>query len=129
MQDADNIKFIENLASEAEGLLVFAEKNNIPEFLNKLDSYCAALDLVDVILRTLPPKSDRTISTDVVQNYQAVLEKFAPLHSRLMDLSNKIKATISQDLQNLHRKTAGVKKYLGADKGNEAISITGTRKA
>ena len=112
------------LISLADVLLLFAEEGRREEFINKLEDYVQKLQELDQNV----PKILFRLQEKELPHIKNQLERLYALHKEVVRISDNLKNTIGTDLEELHKKSNGLKKYLGVANNRESISLTGIRK-
>ena len=112
------------LISLADVLLLFAEEGRREEFIAKLEDYVQRLQELDQNV----PKILFRLQEKELPYIKSQLERLYALHKEVVRISENLRNAIGVNLDELHQKSNGLKKYLGVANNKEPISLTGTRK-
>ena len=111
------------LISLADVLLLFAEEGRREEFVNRLDEYAHKLEELDVNVSKILLR----LQEGELSNIKSQLERLYALHKEVMRIAENLKNSIGGNLEELRKRSEGLRKYTGASDNKEPISLTGVR--
>ena len=111
------------LISLADVLLLFAEEGRREEFVNKLDEYAQKLEELDYNVSKILPR----LQEGKAPHVKSQLERLFALHKEVVRISENVKSSIGGSLEELRKRSDGLRKYVGAGDNREPITLTGVK--
>ena len=124
----DNAELVDKqadyLISLADVLLLFAEEGRREEFVLKLDDYAHRLEELDHSVSKILFR----LQEGELSHIKRQLERLYALHKEVVRISENLKNKIGESLEELRKRSEGLRKYVTASDGKTPITLTGVRK-
>jgi len=112
------------LISLADVLLLFAEEGRREEFINKLDDYAQRLEELDFNISKILIR----LQEGELSHVKSQLARLYSLHKEVLRIAEGLRSRIGESLEELRKKSDGLRKYVGAGDNKEPITLTGVKK-